>query len=204
MAVPSLRVSEIPQEGLDIAWEVPPAELDLEPTDVRVRGELYLDAKAVLLDKVLRVSGVLSGTIVRQCVRCLTDYEDHCTFSFAVEYRSEQKSQVRLSQAPPAAGVHRSKEHLPLMESEPYTYSGDCIDLGPMLREQVILGDPIQPLCHENCQGICPVCGRDRNQSPCECPEEQPASPFHVLKTLRPMPEFLAARTARPSKSKPT
>jgi uncharacterized protein len=40
-----------------------------------------------------------------------------------------------------------------------------------MLREQVILAEPMHPLCREECLGICPVCGRDRNLAPCECKE---------------------------------
>ena len=48
-------------------------------------------------------------------------------------------------------------------------YSGDEVDLAPLLREAMILALPTRPLCSEDCQGLCPHCGGNRNQGACSC-----------------------------------
>ena len=67
-------------------------------------------------------------------------------------------------------------------EDEMYWYQGDHLDLAPMLREQVILAAPMQPLCREECLGLCSQCGQNLNERRCGCPPEQAPSPFRVLR----------------------
>lgn len=45
----------------------------------------------------------------------------------------------------------------------------EYLELEEVLKEQVLLKIPLQPLCKEDCKGICPVCGQDRNTNPCQC-----------------------------------
>jgi uncharacterized protein len=46
-------------------------------------------------------------------------------------------------------------------------YRDDQIDLGDVMREQCLLALPMKPLCREDCQGLCPVCGVNRNRGDC-------------------------------------
>ncbi len=46
---------------------------------------------------------------------------------------------------------------------------GDQIDLGSMIRENVLLDAPLAPLCRPDCAGLCPTCGIDRNTATCAC-----------------------------------
>ena len=43
------------------------------------------------------------------------------------------------------------------------------IDLDPEIREELFLDYPIQPLCQNDCKGLCPKCGADLNQGGCNC-----------------------------------
>jgi hypothetical protein len=52
-------------------------------------------------------------------------------------------------------------------------------------REVIALLFPVQPLCREDCRGLCPHCGVDRNVETCSCPETRRPSPFEVLRGLR-------------------
>ena len=47
------------------------------------------------------------------------------------------------------------------------------LDLGEAVRQYTLLALPMKPLCHEECAGICPTCGADRNQGDCGCPTQQ-------------------------------
>jgi uncharacterized protein len=54
-------------------------------------------------------------------------------------------------------------------EGDSYPLSGEQIDLEPMVRDVVLLELPLAPLCSEDCQGLCPQCGADRNENSCDC-----------------------------------
>lgn len=51
-------------------------------------------------------------------------------------------------------------------------FSGDEIDLKPVVWEEVVLAAPAKFLCRDDCVGLCPVCGTNRNHAVCVCKEE--------------------------------
>ena len=48
-------------------------------------------------------------------------------------------------------------------------HDGRVLSIDAEIREAVILGIPMKPLCRETCAGLCPRCGEDRNEGPCRC-----------------------------------
>ena len=66
-----------------------------------------------------------------------------------------------------------------------YSYAldqiGEQLDLTPLVREEFLLRLPIMPVCSDACKGLCPHCGQNLNDSPCECHEGEKDSPFDVL-----------------------
>jgi uncharacterized protein len=126
-----------------IETELAPAELDL--VDERLNGDI-----SVALDATSSVDGiVVRGTVSTpwrgQCRRCLAD----------------------------VTGVSVS-ELDELFQQDPHHEEaveivGDQIDLAPVAREYVLLDLPDAPLCRDDCAGICPECGADRNVAPCGC-----------------------------------
>jgi uncharacterized protein len=48
-------------------------------------------------------------------------------------------------------------------------YKGDFIDLAPMICEQIVLLAPMKVLCGQDCRGLCPCCGENRNVVTCNC-----------------------------------
>ncbi len=63
--------------------------------------------------------------------------------------------------------------------------AGDSIDLAGLLAEQIQLQIPFQPLCKEDCKGICPHCGTDWNTGRCACTKVRRENPFSVLKDIK-------------------
>jgi DUF177 domain-containing protein len=57
----------------------------------------------------------------------------------------------------------------PVNDDEMYPITDDTIDLGPLARDAIVLELPMAPLCREDCRGLCPQCGADRNEGDCEC-----------------------------------
>jgi len=58
------------------------------------------------------------------------------------------------------------------------------LDLRPLLRESFLVTLPIQPLCNQDCQGLCPICGNNQNESPCTHDSEEIDPRMEVLKKL--------------------
>lgn len=66
-----------------------------------------------------------------------------------------------------------------------YYFTGDHLELAPMLREQLILAEPMHPLRSQECRGLCGRCGQDFNEGPCRCKEERPEVRFRRCGRLR-------------------
>ena len=58
------------------------------------------------------------------------------------------------------------------------------IDFGPILREYLLLEIPINSHCRQNCQGLCSICGINRNQESCDCRVDDINPQFSALKAL--------------------
>lgn len=56
-------------------------------------------------------------------------------------------------------------------DDEAYLIEDDFIDLAPLAHDAIFLDLPLAPLCREDCKGLCPFCGIDRNEATCECQE---------------------------------
>jgi uncharacterized metal-binding protein YceD (DUF177 family) len=61
----------------------------------------------------------------------------------------------------------------------------ETVDLTESIREDIILTLPMKRLCAPECKGLCPVCGRDRNVSECNCKTSGRPSPFSQLDSLK-------------------
>jgi uncharacterized protein len=59
------------------------------------------------------------------------------------------------------------------------------IDLGEVVREELILAVPAWPLCRPDCRGLCPVCGVDLNETTCTCTREEVDSRWAALRALK-------------------
>jgi uncharacterized protein len=70
----------------------------------------------------------------------------------------------------PAASMPQGEEiEVRDAETEIGFYQGDGLELSDILREQILFALPMQRVCREDCKGICPVCGQNRNLVECAC-----------------------------------
>ena len=67
---------------------------------------------------------------------------------------------------------------------ETYLLEDDVIDLEPMVRDALLLELPLAPLCRDDCAGLCPTCGANRNDEPCDCATEEPDPRWAALRSL--------------------
>ena len=62
---------------------------------------------------------------------------------------------------------------------------GNEIDLREPLREQLLLHLPEYVACREECRGLCPHCGANRNETECGCVSERLPGPWDALKNVK-------------------
>ncbi|HEX8751342.1 MAG TPA: DUF177 domain-containing protein [Nitrospira sp.] len=184
-------VADITTEGLSLVGEVTADELGLTEVDATLRGPLSVSLDLAQADEMIAVTGVLEGTVVRQCVRCLKEYDDPLAFSVHAAFAREGK-ETKTGARPPKLIEARKGRPSPEAQTEEeaegddrYFYQGDHVELAPMLREHIILAAPMRPLCREECAGLCARCGKDLNEGPCQCPAEAPATAIRVIRSTK-------------------
>ena len=187
-------VADITAEGLSLVGEASAEELGLTETDATLRGPLSVSLDLMQADEMIAVRGVLEGTVVRQCVRCLKEYDDPLAFSVHAAFAREGKEAKAGARQPKVAEARKgrpapAKDDAQVVEEDEgddrYFYQGDHVELAPMLREHVILAAPMQPLCREDCAGLCARCGKDLNEGLCQCPVEAPATAIRVIRSTK-------------------
>ena len=180
-------LADITVDGLSLVGEITAEELGLTEDDAVVLGPLAVSLDLTNIEGLVAVTGVLEGTIIRECVRCLKGYEDLLAFSVRAAFVPEPKSSPRHPKR-----VDPRKARAEVVEAEPeeepddqYQYQGNQLELAPMLREHVILSAPMQPLCNNDCLGLCAQCGKNLNEGPCHCAVEPPIPTFRVVQSMK-------------------
>jgi uncharacterized protein len=82
------------------------------------------------------------------------------------------------------AQVHEIYERDPV-EGETRQLGDALVDLTDLARDAVLLELPLAPLCLEDCAGLCPTCGVDRNTTSCDCATEVRDPRWAALDDLR-------------------
>jgi len=141
-------------------------DVELSRSAITLSGQLRLQGSVVQLD------GLLRGQLVLPCQRCLEPA------SVPIE--------MQLNTVYTPASEKRSSDEASDDEDVDYAHhDGETVDLWPLLREDLILAVPITVLCKEDCRGLCPSCGVDRNTTRCDCPTEGSLSPFAGLRSIK-------------------
>lgn len=126
----------------------------IEPFDVQVHGS---ETNGIGI-----VKGDLKSRATYRCSRCLCDFTEELHVPIAEHF--VQKEDDELSEADLFAGLD---------EQDRTPVTGDTLDLSPHLEQAVHLALPYNPVCKQDCAGLCPECGVNRNEVTCSCNTER-------------------------------
>ncbi len=146
------------------------SELDpgLQPlTDLTGSVELIRTNDGILVRADLRTSIELA------CSRCLTQ------FALPVRFQIEEEFFPTLDITTGA--------RLPVPDDADQAVMIDAhhlLDLSELVRQDLTLALPLVPLCRNECKGLCPTCGKNKNEGDCDCSETELDPRFAVLKQL--------------------
>jgi uncharacterized protein len=137
-----------------------PGQIDFSGESIEQETPLQVTGSAELLPHTegeLRIQGKYSVQINAVCDRCLGAARFPIDATFDLFYR-------------PVSFIAREEEvEIDEGEAEIGFYENGGLELEDIIREQVLLALPMQRVCSEACKGICPHCGRNRNEDVCEC-----------------------------------
>lgn len=153
-----LRVSDLKQrEGkpLPFRTNLDPAELTSRHQEIRSLSPVEAVGEAVKLGELFSVEGEMNAEVEFACARCLKQFRVPVVVPFAETFAFAD-AQVAQDE-----------------DSEVHLVEDDTIHLGPVLQEDFLLAMPAFPICSEDCQGLCPSCGANRNETACGCNTER-------------------------------
>ena len=137
--------------------------------------ELYMEGEHVF------ATGTFKGHCVVACSRCVEPVKLPIDERLMVTFMPKSEMPEDDEDAPSAEA---EGPEVPAEDLDLFPYEGEHVDLEPLFREQFVLAVPYAPLCREDCKGLCPQCGIDRNTATCTC--EKPIDPrLAALKNLK-------------------
>jgi uncharacterized protein len=134
---------------------------------LRVSDDLMLDYLRGTLrmshtSRGILVQGELDTSFQAECGRCLTDTTVEITVPIEELY-----------------------VYPPEPEADSTVAEDGILDIAPLLREEIILATPLGILCKPDCAGLCPTCGKNLNEGPCDCENEDIDPRLAGLKALK-------------------
>ena len=171
-----LSVKEMELRKLRYDETFQPGQIDFSGEDLEQAGPLKAAGSAELLAHTggeVRIQGRYTVEMKAQCDRCLGSARFPLDSGFDLFYR-------------PVSFIAREEEvAIDEGEAEIGFYEDGGIELEDILREQVLLALPMQRVCSDVCKGICPVCGRNRNETACDCHVEPTDDRWGALRDLK-------------------
>lgn len=119
--------------------------------------------------------GMITAPLVQACRRCLERVVHDLEVDLAMVWAPPDELGNEEGGAADAEG--REIRSLDLSDNE--------LDLGLAVREELILAAPRYVLCEEDCRGLCPQCGINRNVDTCECTLAEPDPRWDALRKLK-------------------
>lgn len=166
-----IPLNDIPAEGRQYTlddpriWENPLREFRM---DCRIVEPLCGRIAVQRAGKGWLLRGSLTGAVVLPCSRCAEDARVplavHIEELLAVPQQGEEPEDGDRS--------HAEEE----LDADSYVILDagvPLLDLANLCWQEFVLALPVTPLCREDCQGLCPRCGANRNNGPCGCAEDE-------------------------------
>jgi len=154
------------QRTVTLAAEAP-AELGIEILGVPEGSEVSFDLRLEAVMEGVLVSGTASADLEGECARCLEPIEDNLTIDVQELFLYDDSRDGH--------GVSQDEAEVD-EETDVRRTEGDLIDLEPLLRDAVVLALPFQPLCRDDCPGLCVECGARLADDP-DHQHEEPVDP---------------------------
>lgn len=154
-----------------IAVVFDPAEVDLEGENAELNGPIQFAGETQLVNGKAHVRGKLTADASLICTRCLESVQHQIDVTFDDVF-------VDATEEPRVDEKEVGSDDLD------ESFVDGKIDMAEVVREQLLLALPDQIYCREDCKGLCPKCGANRNLIDCKCADNEIDPRWAALKNL--------------------
>ena len=164
-----LKISELYSEFQDRFF-------DMSAGGIPDRGTVFHDGiircrlTAKTVQNGFEISGELYATPEYQCIRCLDVHSVAHTLPIQLILSTEKGS------TPEENGA----------DIVYYSENQDYLELSSTFADIIELAKPMNPVCSEQCKGLCPVCGINKNNGSCSCKVDENDAAWDALKRIKP------------------
>lgn len=131
-----------------LSYTLTPADLEITEDELKITAPIILEGMVENAGDVILLKAGVATETERICGRCLK------VFTAPLNAEVVEKFYP--------AGAEN-------IENDAFVYESDLLDITEPVRESLLLAVPLQSLCRDDCRGLCPVCGADRNEGDCGC-----------------------------------
>lgn len=149
---------------IPFAFETTADALEAAGADFSFEGPVTAEGSLVYTGVCYRVQGTVKAVKHFACDRCLADCRQEQAHEFMEEYRSGED------------GADKS--------AEAEIFTGESIDITGLVRDTLLASQSLSNLCRPDCEGLCPVCGKNLNEGDCGCDRFVPDPRLAALQGL--------------------
>ena len=153
-------LASAPGERREFTFAVTPESLDLGDSTAAYRGAVHVEGTVMDTGTSFRIVGTVRAVRAFVCDRCLAEGERENTYDFSEDYAKTPG------------------------EADESSYDGDAIVIDDLVRDTLLVAEPLRELCKSDCKGLCPVCGQNLNEGICECDAFVPDPRLAALESL--------------------
>ena len=148
-------------ESRAFSFVVSSASLDLGECAEQFHEDIRVNGSVMNTGSSLRVVGTVDTCRSFVCDRCLAEGAREITLDFSEDYAKT-----------------------PGETDEVALYDGETIILDDLVRDTLLVAEPLRELCKSDCKGLCPVCGQNLNERQCDCDTFVPDPRLAALESL--------------------
>ena len=153
-------LASAPGESREFTFAVTSESLDLGDSAAAYRGAVRVEGTVMDTGTSFRIVGTVRAVRAFVCDRCLAEGERENTYDFSEDYAKTPG------------------------EADESSYDGDAIVIDDLVRDTLLVAEPLRELCKSDCKGLCPVCGQNLNEGICECDAFVPDPRLAALESL--------------------
>jgi uncharacterized protein len=155
-----ITLEQLEDDPVTFDEKFPPGQVDDAVLGLKQVADLQVTGVASAIEREIHVVGNLSTEVQMECGRCLEPLVMAVKRKFDLFY-------VPMEERP-----EEDEQAVPRGEEELGFYDGEALVLEDVAKEQVLLSLPMRGVCREDCKGLCPHCGINRNRETCSCEEK--------------------------------
>ncbi|MFQ6084155.1 MAG: DUF177 domain-containing protein [Candidatus Aminicenantia bacterium] len=150
-----IEIQKLPPQGMKISEDFEFISSELVEQEAVFLDSVHSKAEIKKIGDKIIIRGEIKTRLNLLCSRCLSPFDYPIISSFDLIYLPVEKFEL--------------KEELEIEDLENLFYANDQIDLKQIILDQLNLSIPLKPLCSEECQGLCPICGQELKNGQCGC-----------------------------------